>query len=266
MKVVMLAAGIGARLGQSVADTVPKILLHFDGKSLLERHIDIFRRQGINELVLGVGFQHDDIQREIEALGAQGFVRTVLNTEYKLGSIVTLSKLHDEICCGEPILLMDADVLYDESLLQRLIQSPHQNCLLIDWDFVPGDEPVKICVRDGEIVEFRKWLSTEYDSCGESVGFFKFSPKIAEEIMIQTDLCLRQGGHTEPYEEIIRDVLLTSPGGTFAFEDITGIAWVEIDFADDVERANNEILPRISKGADPWAITDTKTPIIAVPS
>ena len=112
MKVVMLAAGIGARLGQTTAETVPKVLLRFDGKSLLERHIDIFRRQEISELVLGVGFQHDDIQREIETLGAQSFARTVFNKDYDQGSIVTLSTLRDEICCGEPVLLMDADVLY----------------------------------------------------------------------------------------------------------------------------------------------------------
>ncbi|MDP7548498.1 MAG: hypothetical protein QGF20_14500, partial [Alphaproteobacteria bacterium] len=43
----------------------------------------------------------------------------------------------------------------------------------------------------------------------------------------------------------IRDVLLTSPRGTFAFEDITGVPWVEIDFAADIEHAKAEILPRI---------------------
>ncbi|MFV2093337.1 MAG: hypothetical protein ACC634_09660, partial [Hyphomicrobiales bacterium] len=36
-----------------------------------------------------------------------------------------------------------------------------------------------------------------------------------------------------------------SPSGTFAFEDITGTPWIEIDFAADIERAKVEILPRI---------------------
>jgi len=243
MKVVMLAAGIGIRLGQTTAETVPKILLQFGGKTLLERHIDIFRRKGISELVLGVGFHHEEIQHEIETLGAQSFARTVLNKDFGLGNIVTLSTLRDEICCGQPVLLMDADDLYNESLLERLVNSRNPNCLLIDRAFVPGDEPVKICVRDGEIVEFRKWRSADFDFYDESVGFFKFSA----EIMFQTDLSLRQGRRNEPYGKTIRDVLLTSPRGTLAFEDITGIPWIEIDFAVDVERANTEILPRIAK-------------------
>jgi choline kinase len=246
----MLAAGVGSRLGQVGAETGPKILLRFGGKSLLERHIDIFRSQGISELVLGVGFHHEKIQKEIERIGAESYVRTVLNEDYKLGNIVTLSALRDEICCGQPILLMDADVLYDESLLNRLINSQHPNCLLIDRDFEPGDEPVKICVRDGEIIEFRKWLSVDFDFCGESIGFFKFSAEVALQIMLQTDLSLAQGRVNEPYEETIRDVLLTSPRGAFAFEDVTGIPWIEIDFAVDVGRANTKILPLISKAIE----------------
>lgn len=247
MKVVMLAAGVGARLGHSAKEYTPKVLLRFGGKSLLQHHIDIFKRQGIDELVLGVGFHHQDIEREIEVLGAQNFVRTVYNKDFDQGNIVTLWALRDEMCCGDPVLLMDADILYDEGLVECLVNSSHQNCLLIDRGFEAGDEPVKICVRDGEIIEFRKWLSADFDFCGESVGLFKLSAKVAKKIMVQTELYLRLGRRQEPYEEAIRDVLLTSPRGTFAFEDITGMPWIEIDFTADIERANSEILPRIMK-------------------
>ena len=142
-----------------------------------------------------------------------------------------------------------ADVLYDEGLLRRLVTSRHQNCLLLDRAFTPGDEPVKLCIRNGEIVEFRKWLSAEFDFCGESVGLFKLSAPVAEKIIAQTKLYLMQGRRQEPYEEAIRDVLLTSERRTFSFEDISGMAWIEIDFAADVERATSEILPRILAAA-----------------
>ena len=111
---------------------------------------------------------------------------------------------------------MDADVLYDKELVELLVNSRDRNCLLLDRAFDPGDEPVKVCVRDGEIVEFRKWLSTEFDFCGESVGFFKLSAEVARKIIEQTGHYLEQGRRHEPYEETIRDVLLTSPRGTFS--------------------------------------------------
>ena len=172
-------------------------------------------------------------------------MRTVFNEDYDQGNIVTLWTLRDEMCYGGPVLLMDADVLYDEGLVQRLVTSRHQNCLLLDRAFTPGDEPVKLCIRDGEIVEFRKWLSAEFDFCGESVGLFKLSARVAEKIIAQTRLYLMQGRRHDPYEEAIRDVILTSQRRTFAFEDITGLPWIEIDFAADVERATREILPRV---------------------
>ena len=241
----MLAAGVGVRLESTSPKPPPKVLLRFGGKSLLEHHLQILKHQGIDELVLGVGYEHTAIEREILILGAQDFVRTVFNEKYREGNILTLWTLRDELCCGDTVLLMDADILYDEELARRIINSPHRNCLLLDRNFEPGDEPVKICIRNGEIVEFRKWLSSDFDYCGESVGIFKLSSDAARMIIAQTQLYVDQGRFHEPYEESIRDVMLTSPRGTFAVEDITGLPWIEIDFAADIARAESTILPRI---------------------
>ncbi len=49
MKVVMLAAGVGVRLGYTATKPPPKILLRFGGKSLLKYHIEILRRHDIGE-------------------------------------------------------------------------------------------------------------------------------------------------------------------------------------------------------------------------
>ncbi|MHA1537456.1 MAG: NTP transferase domain-containing protein, partial [Alphaproteobacteria bacterium] len=60
MRAVMLAAGVGERLG-GAAQKPPKILLEFAGESLLARHIAILRGAGIDELVLCTGYRADDI-------------------------------------------------------------------------------------------------------------------------------------------------------------------------------------------------------------
>ncbi len=249
MKVVMLAAGLGARLGRSATQNSPKVLLRFGGESLLQRHIESLRQHGIEELVLGVGFEREQIEQEIAALGAEDFVRTVFNPDYEAGSIVTLWTLRDELCWGGPVLLMDADVLYDERLVERLVASRHPNCLLLDRVAALDGEAVKLCVRDREIVEFRKWMSAEFDFCGESVGFFRLSARVAERIIAQTRLYIEQSRHHDPYEEPFRDVILTARPGTFAYEDVTGLPWIEIDSVADVERANAEVLPRILETA-----------------
>jgi choline kinase len=95
----MLAAGIGIRLGFTATKPPPKVLLRIGGKSLLQFHIEILKRHGIDELVLGVGYHQRDIERQIAALGAQDYVRTVFNADFEEGNIVTLWALRDELRC-----------------------------------------------------------------------------------------------------------------------------------------------------------------------
>ncbi len=243
-RAVILAAGIGARLGAE-ADNRPKTLLRFGGKSLLARHAEILAAAGIDEIVVGVGHRAELIEAEIAGMNSPIPIRTVHNERYRDGSIVTLWCLRDALTDGGEILLMDADVLYDRRMIDRLLASDHANCLLYDGDFEPGDEPVKICVRDGRIVEFRKQVRTGFDHCGESVGFFRLSPAVAGALAVRVEAYVAAGRIGEMYEEAIRDLLLDGPDDRFGYEDVTGLPWVEIDFPEDVSRARDEILPRL---------------------
>jgi choline kinase len=153
--------------------------------------------------------------------------------------------LREELLGDRPVLIMDGDILYDERIIQRLITSPHENCFLLDRSSELDGEQVKFCVRNGEIIEFRKWLSAEGDFCAESVGIFKSSPQVAQKLISQTELYIEQARCDDSYEEAIRDVILTSRRGTFAYENIAGLPWIEIDFPRDIERANNDILPQL---------------------
>ena len=99
-----------------------------------------------------------------------------------------------------------------------------------------------------QLVEFRKRLAPDlaYDYSGESVGFFRFSRSMAARLAERTEDYVQDGRLDEPYEEVIRDLLLESPE-EFGFEDVTGLPWVEIDFPQDIERAQKEILPQINE-------------------
>jgi choline kinase len=244
-KAIILAAGVGARLGAE-SDDRPKALLQFDGASLLARHVETLTAAGVSEIAIGVGFRAELIEAELRAISPPVPVRLVANERYRDGSIVTLWCMRHEMTGADDILLMDADVLYDKKMITRLLASEHDNCLLYDGDFVPGNEPVKICVRDGRIVDFRKEIETEYDHCGESVGFFRLSPETAGALASRADDYVMAGRIDQPYEEAIRDLLIAAPNGGFGYEDVTGVAWVEIDFPEDVTRAQQEILPRIA--------------------
>lgn len=243
MKAIILAAGVGRRLGKD-GQVQPKCLLKFNGKSLLERHLDYLCHYQIDEVVIAVGYQAQMIQDEIKAVGAQNWVSTVYNPDYTKGSILSLWTLREHLTTGDDLLLMDADVLYDPRIIERLVKTNIPNCFLLDRDFEPGDEPVKLCVQNGQLVEFRKQVAADltYDFAGESVGFFRFESAIARRLATRTEYYVAAGRHEEPYEEAIRDLLLETRSA-FGYEDITGLPWIEIDFPEDMKRAENEILP-----------------------
>ena len=126
----------------------PKCLLRIGGRTLLDRHLDHLERLGVDEVVLVLGHQKDRIE---DALRGRTGIKTLVNPDYRQGSILSLWRARDELSAGRDIVLMDADVLCGLPLLRRLIQSPIANCFLLDRDFEPGPEPVKLCVRDGRL-------------------------------------------------------------------------------------------------------------------
>jgi choline kinase len=233
--VILLAAGVGRRLGG--AHEGPKVLLDFDGRSLIERHLDALEANGIDDIVVTVG--HEAARLEKELGGRAG---TVHNPDYRKGSLVSLWVQRDRLRAGRPVLLMDGDVLYDSRMIERLLGAEGEAVMLVDRELEPGDEPVKVCFRGGVMVDFRKRPEHAHDWHGESVGFFKFS---AEQAAALADACepyIAAGQHDIEYEEAIRDMLLASPS-TFTHVDVTDLPWTEIDFPEDVDKARKVVLP-----------------------
>jgi choline kinase len=246
-KALILAAGIGRRLGDPAAGQrkIPKAMLEFDGKSLLARHIGILRGLGIRDITVVIGFAAAEMRAAITAFDEGPPIRVAVNPDFREGSVVSLWAGRAVLRSGSPVILMDADVLYDARLMTRLIDSPNADCLLLDREIEPGDEPVKLCIRDGQIVDFNKRPSEPHDWHGESVGFFRFSPAAAEELAGWVEDYVATGRRMMEYEEPIRDMIIASAADRFGFEDITGLPWTEIDFPEDVVKAR-ALLPELA--------------------
>lgn len=241
MRAGILAAGIGRRLGDETLP--PKILLRFGGRSLLERHVAILRHCGVPHIDLVVGYQAEAVYREIERIGAGDMITTWHNPDYAAGAIVSLHCLGPALTQGEPFLFMDGDVLYDHRMMERLLGAPAETCFLLDRATEDGDDPVKLCMKDGVLVDFHKRPQRPYDWWGEWIGFTRFAPDVAAKVALAADRRLAGGKRDLIYEEAFRDVLLSEPAGRFAVEDVTGLPWVEIDFPEDLTRAERAVLP-----------------------
>ena len=245
MRAIMLAAGVGRRLFGGDPKSKPKSLLEFDGKTLIERHLAAIKAVGVANLTLVVGYRADELRAAISALDTDGFVSILENPDYREGSSVSLWCAHEVLRSGNDIVFMDADVLYHTDVLGRLVRSDIKNCLLYDQDIEPGDESVKICLKDGQPAEFGKVVSDTFDGFGEWVGFLKLTPPIARQLADRLDHFMQNGGRDRPMEDAVRELVRGLPRGTFGIADVTDLPWIEIDFPEDVAKAREHVLPAI---------------------
>ena len=250
MKAFMLAAGVGRRLYGNEHEEPPKVLLSFEGETLLRRHIRFLREFGVDELVMILGYKMDDILAEAEAAGAGDFVRGVYNPRFREGPILSLWAGCEVLQSGEPILFMDSDVLYSPPLLGRLIEDASENCFLFDRRIDPKEDPVSLCLRGGAPVDFGKGVEGKFDAVGEWPGFLKMSARVAALVADATDSFVADDRLGVAYEDAMRAVLKSEPPGAFGYVDVSDVPWIEIDFPSDLDRAKHIIMPRISEEAD----------------
>ena len=247
MRAIILAAGRGVRLQMPEDSQLPKCLLRFDGMTLLERHLRMLKNAGVEDVAIAVGFRHELVEAELTRLSWRPRPELVINMQFELGSVLTVHTAARAMTRGGDILLMDADVLYDERILSALVAGNGPvNRLLIDRDFEAGDEPVKLCLRAGVPVELRKQLAADlkFDTIGESVGFFRFDQAGARRLAALVADYVDTGRAHMPHEEAVRD-LLRERSQVLEVADVTGLPWIEIDFPNDVVRAARDVLPQL---------------------
>jgi choline kinase len=246
MKAIIYAAGRGTRLQLDL----PKILLKFGGRTLLEWHALRLREAGLREVVLVTGYCREQIVELLPEICAHHdiAVREIVNPRFQEGSLLSLKVSLPEIQhSSEPVLLMDADVFYPTGMLDRLIGSNHGTALLLDREFsTKDDDPMLVPVKNGRPIDFRKKWNGDADFVGESIGFFKIAPTDFPLLTTETEARSRSSGCADSYDDVLRALVLA---GRFGYEDITGLPWIEIDFPTDVVHARNELVPAIISSA-----------------
>jgi choline kinase len=237
---IILAAGIARRL-LPLTETTPKCLLPVGGRPLLARMLAALAAAGVRESALVVGHQADRVRAFAGERFAGMPLRYVLNPEYARGSALSLWAARDRLT--GPTLVMDADVLFPRELLRRLVEAPAASALLVDRSFRDTGEEVKVYTRGDRVIALGKKVVPEsWDAVGEGVGFFKCGPAAVPELVGLLRSVIDGGTGVEEYEDAFHLLVGRHPVG---WADVTGLPWTEIDFAEDLRRAADQVLPRV---------------------
>ena len=242
MKAVILAAGVGKRLAAITKDR-PKCLLEFGGRSLLVRYLDALLEVGIKSAVLVVGHKQDMIRAAAGESYRGLAIRYVVNDQYHRGSLYSLWLARGNF--DDDLLIMDSDVLCPASFVRRLVTSPHPNVLLVDEMARQDSEERMAIIRGGRVVALTKKRPAEPpDLIGEGVGFIKVTRSDARRMVAAMEPFVQKGELDMEYEDTWEAFFRAVPVGC---EKIGGHPWIEIDFPEDIVRAEREVLPRLQE-------------------
>ena len=102
MKAIILAAGVGKRLNQH--RPLPKCLLSFNGRSLLERHLSALIGLNVDDVTLCVGYESSQIATALVGV-KHPKVLMLHNPQYRRGSIFSLWTARDTLKSGDDVLI-----------------------------------------------------------------------------------------------------------------------------------------------------------------
>jgi MurNAc alpha-1-phosphate uridylyltransferase len=115
MKAMILAAGKGTRLG-NISETIPKVLLEINGKTLLRLAVENCTASGFDDIIINIHHHADQVEEEIKKLKSDGY-RITISDERKLlletgGGLYNARDFFDD----NSFLLMNADTITDLDL------------------------------------------------------------------------------------------------------------------------------------------------------
>ncbi|HVF37342.1 MAG TPA: phosphocholine cytidylyltransferase family protein [Sphingomicrobium sp.] len=236
-KAIILSAGQGSRLGHLTSDR-PKCLIEFNGRSLLDRQLDTLAVNGVDEAVVVTGFRDDQIERALEKrIGIGPRVRTVYNPFYKvadnLGSLfVARAELDGDV------LVWNGDTLVSEALMERVVGDGDRQgiCVTIDRkDHYDADDMKVIADDDGRLRAIGKRIAEGVNA--ESIGLLAFRGDGAGRFRQAIERAMRTSeGTTIWYLRVIHH--LAQNGDVWTL-DIKGHEWGEVDFPEDIGRAES---------------------------
>lgn len=228
IQVVILAAGMGSRLGREL----PKPLTELgDGRTIMQQqHDNIAAAFGTDVTITTVvGYKLEHI------IDAFPDVDYVYNEQYDQTN-TSKSLLRAMKATGKSgVLWMNGDVVFDPQVLVRVAGRVHadQSFVSVNTSAV-SDEEVKYTVdADGFVRELSKQVS---NGLGEAVGINYISSADKAAFTRQLQRCGDQDYFERGLELAIEhDALKLEP------VDISDLYAVEIDFAEDLERANRHV-------------------------
>tara|TARA_B110000977_G_scaffold145059_1_gene184112 strand:+ start:351 stop:1460 length:1110 start_codon:yes stop_codon:yes gene_type:complete len=179
-KTLIVAAGLGSRLKGHTENT-PKCMLDFGGKTLLQRQLLSYKKNGVDDISLIRGYKKNKINYK----GIKYFD----NNDYKDNNILN-SIFYGEEAINGNIIISYSDILFEPFIVKRAMESDHDISVIVDVDWRDyytnrKDHPLSeaenvIFNSNNEVVKIGKISSEKEEVHGEFIGMIKLNHRGCE--------------------------------------------------------------------------------------
>lgn len=240
MQAIILAAGMGRRLGEYTKDNT-KCMLPVNGVRLIDRLLGQLLNLHLNRIVIVVGYKGQNLIKHIDH-NYEG----KLNIEYvnnpiydKTNNIYSLALAKDKLK-EDDTLLIESDLIFDDKMFSLLLNNPLPNLALVakyeNW----MDGTMVRIDNDNNIVNFVPKAAFNYGDVGsyyKTVNIYKFSKEFSQKKYIPfLDAYTTAVGNNEYYENVLRIISFLNSHDLKALP-ITNEKWYEIDDKQDLDIA-----------------------------
>ena len=250
MQAIILAAGMGRRLGKYTRDNT-KCMLPVNGVRLIDRMLEQLCQLKLSRLVMVVGYKGGELMDYIgNRYEGHLKIEYAVNPVYdKTNNIYSLALVKDKMM-EDDTLLIESDLILDDSLFRMILDDPYPNLALVAKYETWMDGTMVRIDKDNKIVNFVPKKAFNYSEVGsyyKTVNVYKFSKEFSSQVYVPfLDAYCKVMGNNEYYEQVLRVITLLDQANLKALP-IGDKPWYEIDDVQDKDIAETIFSPRKDK-------------------
>ncbi|MBO5482579.1 MAG: aminotransferase class I/II-fold pyridoxal phosphate-dependent enzyme [Spirochaetaceae bacterium] len=246
MQAIILAAGMGKRLGRYTKDAT-KCMVPVNGKTLIEYAIESLIDNNIKKLIIVVGYKSqiliDFISSKFDESNLNGMkIEYIENKVYdKTNNIYSLYLACNELIKDDTILL-ESDLIFKPEIITSLLQNKEKNLAVVSKFESWMDGTCTLLDENNNITGILdknhfNWNNTE--SYYKTVNIYKFSSEFSKQYYVPfLEAYQKAFGKNEYYEQVLK-VLSFLSSTTLKALPVSGDDWYEIDDPADLSIAEN---------------------------
>lgn len=210
MQAIILAAGMGKRLGQLTRENT-KCMVEVGGVRLVERVLRILDKKGLSRIIMVVGYQYENLMTFVNKLDISTPIEFIINDVYdKTNNIFSLALAKEQLGC-EDTLLLESDLIFEESVIDLLLEDERDTLVLVDKFENWMDGTCVVVDEEDNILDFIPGKLLKYSEKAhyyKTVNIYKLSADFSRNVYVPfLEAYAKVMGNNEYYETVIKLIL-----------------------------------------------------------